>query len=262
MFLLSLLFSSYLWAQPEWNSIFESLQSQKMTLTRDNEKIERYPVWMRWLLSDKLQFLPDFEDDAVTPPCRAENLKARKNFEAYADQVTDYLKKCEPDIRSGWNDILSNTYRTMMLRLDPERLPKARYVMFQLPGNIHLKGLLALKGLEKKRPLIILRLGIFSNVSEFLPERYLYYQLFEQSDFNLLILESNSSQEFIHRNKILALGGFDEGIQNFQVAKMVQNRNEPLSKYVKSVHLAGVSFGGHGVILILSSESRSSPAHW
>jgi hypothetical protein len=248
MFLLCFVFSGFLWANQEWDSIFHQLQSQKMSLATEDEKIDRYPVWVRWFLSEKLQFLPDFEDDAETSDCLAKNLKIEKNFVAFTESTAQYLKKCEPKIRSGWNDILSNTYRTMMLKLDPDHLPKARYVFFHLPGNTRLKGLLALKGIEKKRPLVILRLGIFSNVTEFLPERYLYYQLFEQSDFNLLILESNSSQEFIHRNKAVAFGGFDEGIQNFQVAKIVHDKKEPLSSYIDSIHLTGVSFGGHGVM--------------
>jgi predicted alpha/beta-fold hydrolase len=148
----------------------------------------------------------------------------------------------------------------MSFKLHPNRYPFGRQVIFHLPNNVKLKGLLAMKTDGKKRPLIILRTGIFSNTQEFYPERSAFIQLFEQGPFNVLVLESSSGSEFLKHNRDYAIGGFDEGLQNFWLAQKLQNPSEPISKYIQSVHMAGVSLGGHGVLLsALLNELNPGP---
>lgn len=176
------------------------------------------------------------------------NLKKAVPYNEAIEKTEKYLDLCEDSIKTGWTDVLSNTYFSMMLKLNPMDYPYGRLVILNLPNNYKVKGFLALKNDGKKRPLVILRTGIFSNATEFLPERFVFFQMFEQSRFNVLVLESNSGQENITRNKIFALGGYEEGLQDYFIARQLRNPKEPFSKFISSLHFVADSFGGHGVM--------------
>ncbi|GIL18306.1 MAG: hypothetical protein BroJett040_20570 [Oligoflexia bacterium] len=229
---------------------FQKVDSPFMTLIRPDspyakEKISLYPSWAEPFLQDYLRYEPSTKGRVSTQCSFSKG--GQHNFSLEVRDIQGHLQSCEEELDVGYGDIFSNTYRTMMLRLSPETHPMARYVLFHLPNGVRVKGFLGLKDSDRPRPLVILRAGIFSNVTEFLPERFLFLQLFEQSQFHFLILESSSGNEFIARNQKIAFGGFDEGIQNFQIARQLQNPKEPMSKYIHSVHLSGISMGGHSV---------------
>lgn len=156
-------------------------------------------------------------------------------------------KTCEAAWRSHHPDALTNSFLMMSMALKTDRYPFGRHVVFHLPGSIKVKGFLAMKTDSRQRPLAILRTGIFSNSQEFYPERAYFYQLFEQSPMNLLILESSSGTEFVRHNQELSLGGFDEGLQNVLIAQLLRSSAEPISKYIGDLHMVGISLGGHSL---------------
>ena len=109
---------------------------------------------------------------------------------------------------------------------------------------------------------MILRLGVFSNVEEFLPERFLLMQIFEQGLANVLVLENSTGADFIANNQRWTMGGYDEGLQNMQVVRMLRRSSAPLSQLISSVHLMGVSLGGHGVLFAsLLNQYNGQPEH-
>jgi hypothetical protein len=227
---------------------------------------DRYPFLGRLLSNEWLKYNPAATDERTSEACRSdqwlEKNQGKHKFPEVVASIENYVQKCDSSAQTGWTDMLSNAYLAMMLKLEPKDHPYARFVVFHMPNGVQVKGYLGLKGDGKKRPLVIVRLGIFSSATQFLPERFLFMQLFEQAPFNILILESNSNKEFITRNKTLALGGFDEGVQNFQIAKQLQDEKEPLSHLIEGVHLAGISMGGHGVLfasLLSSLEQARQP---
>lgn len=228
-------------------------------------------VWILSLLrffseSDLLRNAPTGEPKWSKSECRAETFanevfeKGPLSLELLSQKFGKHFEKCRDDLETGWNNILSNTLGVMSISMDPNHHPFARHVMFHLPNNIKLKGLLAMKTDGKSRPLIIFRTGIFSNTQTFIPERYLFMQAFEQSPFNILVLESLSGSEFVKHNSSLAIGGFDEGLQNFLIAKELQNPRQPISKLIEGVHLLGMSMGAHGVLFAsLLNELNPNP---
>lgn len=210
----------------------------KLSSSRDN-----YPFWLKPIQEEKWKFSPLGKSSSPITDCDIENLQS-----------------CEKNIRSVWSDPISNGIGNMMIRLETRHHPYARHVMLHLPNGVLLKGLLALKGDGKKRPLILFRTGIFSNSHEFFPERFLFMQMFEQSPFNMLLIESLTGAEFIKNNEHLSLGGFDEGITNYYILKQLQSPQEPLAKIISETHLLGVSLGGHGVLYahLLNDFNKSS----
>lgn len=172
-----------------------------------------------------------------------------------------YLQECHSELETGADGSFENARRMMSMNYEIQQHPFLRRVVVQLPGNIQLKGLLALKGDFKRRPFVVMRLGIFGSVEEFRPERAWLMMLFEQSPFNVLVLENMSSGDFVANNNQFSFGGYDEGVQNILVAKMLRDANEPLAKLVDSVHFFGVSLGGHGVLFSSLLSKYNSFAH-
>lgn len=230
---------------------FKSLKSPWMEILPESaEKADgTYPWWAKALQNDAFKLDPSGVGlERGNSACDPQKLIEKKSFPPaqFLGEIESFFKSCEPALRTSHTDIVTNTWETLFLRLHPRTHPLAQHVIFHMPGGAQVKGLLGLKSDGKPRPLVILRLGIFSNTEEFFPERYLFMQLFEQSPFHVLVLESLSGSEYVKHNSSFALGGFEEGFQNFWIAKKLQDPQEPISRRIDSVHLAGVSLGGNG----------------
>jgi hypothetical protein len=235
------------------DSYFLQFQSSFMEILTENspyrlKAADDYPFWARAIRNDLFKWDPTGRSEPIEADCDFSQEQFLASKTADLTYLRDYFIRCEKKLRTGTDDVLRNAYLTDFIKLQPSHHPFARHVILHLPNGIKLKGLLALKGDSKPRPLVVLRLGIFSNTQEFFPERYVFLQMFEQSPFNMLILESLSGTEFLQNNTQYSLGGFDEGIQNYQVAAELQSKSEPFSKLIDSVHLFGISLGGHGVL--------------
>lgn len=168
--------------------------------------------------------------------------KPPQNFSLWAS----WIESCDENFQTKWSNPLVSAVGALSIRLEVFDHPYARPVLFHLPQGLKVKGLLGLKNDGIKRPLVIFRSGIFSSVSEALPERYFFLQLFEESPFHFLLLESSTGPEFIERNTSFSMGGFDEGLQNYLIAQGLTSKAEPISEVVSSVHLSSLSLGGHG----------------
>lgn len=213
----------------------------------------RYPDWLHWLFQDVFSWRPmGIKAKGYATGCEPEKLyealRSTTNVMEQAARIDDHKVRCGDSFQNGISWSWFNSLRIMSMELDIHKHSLFHRVVFNLPGGINLKGLLALKGDYKKRPFVVIRLGIYSNVEEFLPERYLLMHLFEQGLANVLVLENMSSADFIANNIRHSLGGFDEGVQNIQVAKILRNPEEPLSQLISSLHFMGISLGGHGVL--------------
>ena len=226
----------------------------------------RYSVFLKVFFQNILGWVPDGAGRRLTEECepevwgrRIQDERIKKSVQLQGALIQKYFRDCAEQLETGDHGDFKNLSRMMSMKLEPEENPFLHPVIFHLPGNVKLKGLLALKGDFKKRPLVVLRLGVFSNVQEFLPERPWFMMLFEQSPFNVLVLENMSSSDFIANNSKFSFGGYDEGIQNILIAQMLKDPNEPLHRIVESLHLFGISLGGHGVFYASMLNDLNSP---
>lgn len=219
-----------------------------------NESLGEYPFYARIVQQEIFKANPIGKPVPTKPECQfkawqTQVLQAEPplSFADFSSTSEKLLTSCEKEFQTGPTDILSNTIFAMNLQLDVKNHPFAQHVIINLPSGIKLKGLLALKPDHKKRPLVIFRTGIFSNTQEFYPERFLFMMGFEQAPFNMLVIESLSGSEFVKHNNSFSMGGFDEGMQNYWIARELQNPEQPIAKYISEVHLLGMSMGGQGV---------------
>ncbi|MBX2988721.1 MAG: hypothetical protein KF802_12570 [Bdellovibrionaceae bacterium] len=225
-----------------------------------------YPGWYRTLMTKVLAKNPDSMPKKHSPGCEPDDLQgaleSAPSALERARRLDGLFQKCGSEWETGTKGPTANIFRLLRTRLDLDRHPFLQPVMLNLPGGVRLKGLLALKGDGKKRPLVILRLGIFSNVGDFMPERFLLMQLFEQGPANVLVLENSSGADFVANNAGLTLGGPEEALQNLQVARLLRDPQEPLSKLVGSLHLVGASLGGNGLFSTAALQNLQKGKAW
>lgn len=225
-----------------------------------------YPAIVKFLLQNVFAWAPTGQGKPLSAKCatelwgqRLQDARVRSSIQFQGALIQKYFKDCAEELKTDDTGMFSSLMKMMTMQLEPQDHPFLHRVVFSLPGNVKLKGLLGLKGDFKKRPLVILRLGIFANVEEFMPERAWLMMFFEQSPFNVLLLENMSGTDFVADNSRFSFGGYDEAIQNILIAQILRDPNEPLSRLVDSLHLFGVSLGGHGVLYASLLNDLNSP---
>lgn len=251
-------------------SFFHQLNSDFLEVVEEgspyfDEALGDYPWLAKVVQLDFFKWDPSGASRRFRPACdpslwQQASLQKPVSQEEWTTHLEKFLQDCDQDWETGQRGLLSNTIGIMSLKLHPSRYPYGRHVILKLPHQIRIKGLLAMKTDGKRRPLVIFRTGIFSNTQEFYPERYLFLQMFEQSPFDVLVLESSSGSEFLKHNTDYAVGGFDEGLQNYWIARQLQSPQEPISRLISDVHMMGMSMGGHGVLFsALLNEQTKKP---
>ena len=105
--------------------------------------------------------------------------------------------------------------RSLFVEFDVSDTRHFRKVWFKPTPSTKFRGLFAIHDFTKKRPLIVLRLGIHGNVDELIAERFLLRIIYENLGANVLVIESLSSHAFLSSNSKVSLGGVDEGLQTF-----------------------------------------------
>jgi len=263
--------SQLVWAVSPQQAFMRRFQTTRVAFPDENSPYAaktagRYPSPLKFLLQDALSWSPTGEGRSLSVKCSAElwsarlqDMRVKSSVQLQGALVQKYLKDCAEEIETGNSSSATSLMKMMTMKYAPGEHPFLHRIVFSLPGNIKLKGLLGLKGDLKRRPLVIVRLGIFANVEEFMPERAWLMMLFEQSPFNILMLENMSGTDFIADNTRFSFGGYDEAIQNILVAQILRDPNEPLSHLVDSLHLFGVSLGGHGVLYASLLNDLNSP---
>ena len=213
----------------------------------------------RW---DFLKYEPTGKQQIFDPACEWKKREPRevKNFAEFSSKWKAYKADCASTFQNGsqWGAV--HFYKVMFERFRVQEHPHLRQVNLTYPNGTVVHALLGLKD-GKPRPMVVFRMGIFSNVDQMYAERFLLMQLFEQSPFNILAIESMTGSDFIARNKSRSFAGMDEAVQNLHVLKHLRDPAEPISRLVSSVHLLGISMGANGQLLthILQSQQGAKP---
>lgn len=250
----------------------EQFQSSRIAFPAEDAAIfknspGRYPQPLGFLFEKVLSWSPTGAPSPLKIACddrvwgaRLRDPRLSSSVQLQGALMKRYFQDCTSEIQNGSTSTFANLVKTMTIRYVPNEHPFLRKVVLNLPGNIKLKGLLALKGDLKRRPMVIIRPGIFANIMDFIPERAWMIMLFEQSPFNVLLVENMTGGDFIQNNSRVSFGGYDEGLQNIVISRWLSDPVEPISKIVSSVHLFGISLGGHGTLFasLLNKFNSSS----
>jgi len=211
----------------------------------------RHPVLVQWVFNKLFRWDPQDQAPAPKGECDLGPL-TRTLMQAQAPQektkiFNHYVSRCESRFLNGELKAHIQALRLFTMSYSIDNHPFLTRVLFHLPDGKKLKGLLAIKD-QKRRPFVILRMGITGNIEEAFAERFFYYQLFERGLFNFLMVENMTGTDFIHHNRSLDFAGLAESYQNLWMAQLLRDPQQPISKIVESVHLVGLSLGGQGVL--------------
>lgn len=169
------------------------------------------------------------------------NWNPEKEPKKTSDQV--YTDQLGVDVLASTNRFMKNLF----IEFDVSNTNNFRKVWFKPTPTVRFRGLFGIHDFSKKRPLVILRMGIHGNVDELIPERFLAKLIYDDLDANFLILENLSSHAFLVKNKNISFAGVDEGLQTFWALHEI-NKSK-LSLITSSVHLVAASMGGHGTFV-------------
>lgn len=135
---------------------------------------------------------------------------------------------------------------------------RTRFHLFedQLSPDVKIRGLLALHA-DKKRPLVIFRMGINGNRDEVLAERFFLKLLYQELGVHVLMLENLTSHSYLVQNQKISIGGLEEGLHTFFVLNKLKQGGYLWSKQVTDVHLVGLSLGSQGVFLTTMLDEQS-----
>ncbi|HEX4925006.1 MAG TPA: hypothetical protein VFV50_13010, partial [Bdellovibrionales bacterium] len=134
---------------------------------------------------------------------------------------------------------------------------RIREVRIGIRDNVYRRGLLAMR--PGKRPLVIIQCGLFCDVYD-IETKILLMHLYDGTPFHVLAVGSVTGVDYLRSGSPLNLGGFDEGQQLLELIDLLRSPNEPISKHISSIHLAGASLGAHAVFysgLYASARERS-----
>jgi hypothetical protein len=113
--------------------------------------------------------------------------------------------------------------------------------------RLYFKTQLFLKEASEPRPLIIVKCGLQCDLGT--PTlKYLLSMLFDEGPFHVMLVPNITSKTYQIQNKIVSVGGFDEGRNVLAVAKYVDSDAFPFKEKISRVHVAGISLGGHAAL--------------
>jgi pimeloyl-ACP methyl ester carboxylesterase len=220
--------------------------------------VAKKPVWQKII-----SYNPSGVPDRANPPeCSALKVKKLVNLmTSSSDQaalIQDYFNLCGKTIsRFGKTDV-GALFRSFDTVYDTKNRSDLHEVIINVQTGFDKKtkvrGILALKNSQEKRPLIIAICGTDCNTTDDVPKQMLM-TLFDSTPFNLLILGSNTGSDFIKDNQRLDFGGLSEGREAFEIAKLISESSESvkvdsqalvnLNSVTSSIHFFGMSLGGH-----------------
>lgn len=199
-------------------------------------------------------------DRTPAPECQAsvleENLlRGNKEGETQASLLRDFFVRCEAKLaRFGLHHMLSlaKLGRVQYKFLENPHIREVKFTVRETypSGFVHtevVRGLVAQKPEAGPRPWILVKCGLFCSVSDSSLFRNLLMHGFDESPFNMIVLNANTGSEFYLDNQRVSIGGFDEGRQTVHIADYLR-RESPLRENISSLHVLGISKGGHAAL--------------
>ena len=208
-----------------WQQLGSSKVEIQAFSSAQGEVFSTYPKFLRQLMSSLWDWEPDHSTDQ----------KLKKTTSTVIERIPS----------SFFHEMMQN----LSIKFDLSNTDHFRKVWFHLKPNLKVRGLLGIQDFSKKRPLVILRMGIHGNVDEVLAERFLAKIIYEDLGANFLLLENLTSFAFIQQNKDLSFGGIDEGLQTFLILNEITQPDSAFKNLISQIHLLGLSMGGTGTFV-------------
>lgn len=212
-------------------------------------------------------WIPDGRRPKVLPPqCSTQQLEkillAESGIAAtYRSQaLLNYFQECEK-----YHTFLGESGLTALLQMynidyEYQQIPYIRQITLPMKDGARLHGVLAMKpDTSQPRPLVIVQCGLTCNTESSASVRWPLMHLFDETPFHVLVIGSSTTAEFGLANKKFYAGGLQEGLYLNEIAHWLKSEDSQISKLISSIHVQGMSLGGHGALysVLYSQEGEN-----
>jgi hypothetical protein len=213
------------------------------SVINDTPKLSAYPDWLYTRMTSTKGWQPS---SAVSEECKL-------SFSSPELLPT----KCEAHYNlSYWETFLSKLY----VDFDVTDSTKFKRIQFEPQPGLKIRALLGLQtenGQVVKKPLIIIRMGIFGNIDEILSERFLARIAYQDLNYHFLLIESLTSHGNLTLNENYSIGGMEEGLHTFYILNMITHQQIEWAKNISDIYLVGLSLSGPGVFMTNYLDEQS-----
>lgn len=236
-------------------TLFQSLNSDNLKIYSKEDtlalKSKLFP-----LKTMGLTWQPDLEVLSQIDECHSSIFKRHLvNTSQRELEIQKFWSQCEHKWRLNTYNPLTQIQEILRTDFEPSQHPEVRMIQWTFKDRTHIRGFLFFKGPQKK-PLVLLRPGIFSHLRSSVAERFLMMMLFDEGPFHLLLIPSNTGADYIEDNSQIHFGDDSEFIQTSEILDQIQDPKEPLNQYIKSIHLVGISLGSYGLLKANARERK------
>lgn len=168
----------------------------------------------------------------------------------------EYIDRCEEELSKDDRSPLFQLIHLGKTKYDYGE--HSRFHEIELPRRTRTftKARLGLQEGDKKHPLVMLDCGMQCDLDRPSMKRMIM-MLFDEGPFHVLALPNNSSHSYIKRNGVFSIGGLEEGYSFLRVAEYMKKRSKWKDR-ISSVHVLGISLGGHTALYSALYASYSS----
>lgn len=193
-------------------------------------------------------------DSFISSSCHYDVLK--RNIQSLAlptKELAQYVQKwvnvCQAELSRGHQSALGALLNFSQVRYPLKQNPRIQSMDFYYDeGRFKIRSLVAFKD-QKKRPLVIIRNGLNGDASEETSVKNFMMHLSDESPFHVIFLGNLTGNDFMHDNKVVSMGGFDEGRQYHEIIKQLTDQSSPYHHLIEDIHVMGISLGGNGALM-------------
>lgn len=237
-----------------YNSIIEKLASEDSSLNSLDKK---------FMQSIEVNVPNGNTTQPVPPDChpfefQSQSLTNYQNSRHYAEFSNDYISRCSKYLTQGNVLGLPGVVKLVGIQYDIKKNPNLSFMTLTLSDGNKLDSIIGIKDTINKRPWVILKCGVFCDISSSATVKSFIINFFDQSPFNIIFLSNYTGVETIQKNESLRMGGFNEVYDLYDVAKWLKNES-PFRNTIDSIHAAGISLGGSAALAVSKLRSLSIP---
>lgn len=260
-----------MWAQLEQNQLFEVLPIQFMNIKDDPNIIAKQiqydgngaPIGSAYtpLPVGPFDWIPTGGGHVEPNECRSLGLHEQliKSTSLQAQSILQkFHEQCDLLLASQTQNWLVHLVSMQKIYYDLGAHPSIKLIRMKLSDGTLIRGILALKDLNIKRPLVVIKCGLACDAGNYPFAKIIMMHMFDESPFHVLLLSNSTGSLFSAENDRISMGGVADGLHSIRVAEII--KKSALSTHISSYHNLGFSLGGHAALYASVYDSyQSSP---
>lgn len=172
-----------------------------------------------------------------------------QNAHQFSQFSKSYFDQCSKYLTAGNIQGLLGLIKFSTIKYDITKNPLIKSLTLSLSDGSKLEAYIGVKDFSSPRPWIILKCGVFCDITTS-PSMYNFViNFFDQSPFNIIFVSNYTGSNYIKANSSLRLGGLYEVYDFYDIAQWLKYES-PYKNTVDSIHAVGVSLGGSAAMSV------------